>query len=263
MDLIAAARAAAPAAPLAATQSLEAARPALARLGVLDSPWRAAHLIGQCAHESMGLARREESLRYTSAARLMTVWPGRFGTVAAAEPFLRQPERLAEHVYGGRMGNDRPGDGWRYRGRGWLHLTGRANYREFGAAIGRDLEAAPEAAADPDTSWALAGAYFGRRRRAGLSALDWADRDDAGMVTRIVNGGTHGLSDRLARTGRALAALAGLDALAARLAPGARGATVLAAQIRLAAAGHAPGPVDGVYGPRTVAALARAGKAVA
>ena len=256
MELAQAARAAAPRAPEAAIEGLLAAAPALDRAGVLATPRRAAHLIGQAAHESAGFTRDEEDLHYTTAARLMAVWPGRFAHQGVAAAYLGTPQALAEHVYGGRMGNARPGDGWRYRGRGWLMLTGRANYRRMGAALGLDLEARPERAGDPLTAWRIAGQYLAVRRRAGASALDWADRDAADMVTRIVNGALHGLADRMARTARALAVLTPLETWQGAARPGARGIAVAALQASLARAGEDPGPLDGVYGPRTGRALA-------
>ena len=94
-----------------------------------------AALIGQCAHESMGFTVTEERLSY-SAARLMQVWPARYPTEEIARRYARQPRKLANHTYGGRNGNTEPDDGWRYRGRGYLQLTGRANYRLAGLAVG-------------------------------------------------------------------------------------------------------------------------------
>ena len=104
------------------------------------------------------------------------------------------------------MGNGDPttGDGWRYRGRGYLQLTGRANYRRAGKALGIDLEVAPERATDPGIAWQIAASYLATRSRSGKTALVWADADNVKMVTRIVNGGLNGLADRIARTGRAL-----------------------------------------------------------
>lgn len=255
-QLIEAIRAAAPGAPDAALDGLRSARPALAACGALASPRRAAHLIGQAGHESLGFIRREEDLDYRTPARLRAVWPARFTKAAEAARLTGRPEALAEHVYGGRMGNRRPGDGWRYRGRGWLQLTGRANYRRMGRALGLDLEARPGRAADPATAWRIAGQYLAGRVRGGRTAFGWADRDNAAMVTRIVNGGTHGLADRMARTARALAVLLPLETWAGAARPGARGLAVAALQAGLARAGRAPGPVDGVFGPRTAAALA-------
>lgn len=255
MDPAAAIRAVAPSAPEDVIAGFHAARPGLARLGALANPRRVAHMIGQCAHESARFRHRVEVLSY-SAERLVAVWPRRFPTIAAARPFARNPEALANHVYAGRMGNGdaASGDGWRYRGRGWIQLTGRANYRRAGARLGIDLEAEPERAAEPATAWLVAADYLARRRRAGRSAFAWADRDNVEMVTRIVNGGLHGLAERRMLTAMALAALAA-DAAAPLLVRGARGPAVVTLQMRLAEAGFPPGAIDGDFGPATEAAL--------
>lgn len=250
MNLQAAVQAAAPGAPAGAAAAVVALNPTDPTLA---TPLRAAHLIGQCAHESLGFTRSAEALHYTAPERLMAVWPRRFPTRSAALPFLRDPERLANHVYAGRMGNTRPGDGYRYRGRGWLQLTGRANYRRFGTLLGTDLEGAPDRAAEPGTAWRIAAAYLATRRRMGRSALEWADADKAEMVTRIVNGGLTGLADRRLRTAAALAAL--IDAPTS-LRRGDEGPEVLLLQRALAARGFAPGALDGDFGLRTEAALA-------
>lgn len=252
MHLKAAIAAAAPGAPDGAAEALAALDPATPALA---TPLRAAHLIGQCAHESLGFTRAVESLRFATPERLMAVWPRRFRTRAEALPFVRAPEALASSVYAGRMGNGdaASGDGWRYRGRGWLQLTGRANYRRFGALLGIGLEAEPELAAEPGVAWRIAAAYLATRRRMGRTALAWADADNAEMVTRIVNGGLHGLDDRRSRTAAALAALSGRPAL---LRQGDTGPAVLALQQALARAGFAPGALDGAFGPRTAAAVA-------
>ncbi|MHA1529641.1 MAG: peptidoglycan-binding protein [Alphaproteobacteria bacterium] len=249
MNLKAAVMAAAPGAPSSAAEALATLDP---DTPALATPLRAAHLIGQCAHESTGFTRAVESLYFTTPERLMAVWPRRFASPAAARGFTRDPERLANHVYGGRMGNTRPGDGYRYRGRGWLQLTGRANYRRFGAALGLDLDARPGDAAGPETAWRIAARYLASRRRLGRSALAWADADNGEMVTRIVNGGLNGLADRRWRTAAALAALTGAATVLRR---GDEGPEVLLLQRALAARGFPPGALDGDFGPRTQAAL--------
>ncbi len=176
--------------------------------GLFETPRRLAHLLGQCAHESSRFTRRRESLNYTSAGRIRTVFgKRRFPSMADAQGYVRQPKKLANLVYGGRLGNTRPGDGWKYRGRGWLQLTGRANFRRFGGHIGVDLERWPELAGNPAGAWKIAGSYFARRRLKGRTTLQWADLGNVEMVTRIVNGGINGLDDRAERTAAALAVL--------------------------------------------------------
>lgn len=244
MDLAAAVRAAAADAPAAAVDGIESIRAAM------TTPARAAHLIGQCAHESMRFTRVAESLFFTTPERILAVWPGRFDGVGHAAQFTRAPEKLANHVYGGRMGNSAPGDGFRYRGRGYLQLTGRENYRLFGKRIGVDLEASPEQAEAPTTAWAIAAAYFTHRSAAGRTAFEWADLGNAEMVTRIVNGGGHGLADRQSRTALALAALERPEGQP-ELKRGDEGDAVMLLQRLLAARGFSAGAFDGDFGPRT------------
>ena len=87
-----------------------------------------------------------ENLNYTSAARIRSVWPSRFKTEAAATPYVRQPQKLANKVYGGRLGNDGPDDGWLYRGRALAQITGKDLYRRLSKLVGIDLVANPDAA---------------------------------------------------------------------------------------------------------------------
>lgn len=156
--------------------------------------------LGQILHESAMLTKMVEAMSY-SAERLMVVWPGRFPTLELAKPYERNPEKLANYVYGGRLGNTEPGDGWRFRGRTPIHLTGRANYQRVGDLIGQDLTVIPELAEQPTYSLEIARAW-------------WEDRipdsmiGDPEKVTRRVQGGLLGLSDREFLTGMAQTALA-------------------------------------------------------
>lgn len=164
------------------------------------SPERAAHLLGQGAHESGGFLLSEENLNY-SAETMMRVWPKRFPTPAAAAPYARNPEALANKTYGGRMGNgpEGSGDGWKYRGRGFIQLTGADNYRAFAQDIGRDsLVDNPDEVA---TNLAMESAIWFFEKN-GLFAIA-----DGGVsveviekITKLVNGGTHGLADRIEQT---------------------------------------------------------------
>lgn len=170
--------------------------------GLLERPRRLAYFLAQVCHETAGLTILVERLNYSTPERLMAVWPKRFPTAAAARPFVGKPEALAELVYGGRMGNLEPGDGWRYVGRGLLQLTGRANYERVGRAIGRDLVAHPYFAASAEHALAIAVEVW---RAAGCMAH--ADADDLVKVTRAINGGTNGLADRRAWLTKAKALL--------------------------------------------------------
>ena len=113
----------------------------------IETPNEMASFLCQFGHETAGFTRFEENLNY-SASRLMKVWPRRFPDIQVASLYAHRPELLAEKVYGNRMGNDTPGDGWRYRGRG-PQLTGKNNYRKAGNLVGLDLLADPDRMLEP------------------------------------------------------------------------------------------------------------------
>lgn len=172
---------------------------AMRRFGI-DSPLQQAHFLAQIGHESGGFKLLVENLNYGSLALLRT-WPTRFDEDIAAQ-LARKPELIANYVYGGRLGNVEPGDGWRYRGRGLIQLTGRANYAEAGKAIGMPLVEQPELLEQPEAA-ALSAAWYWSSRQLGRLA----DADDLLAVTRKINGGTHGLDDRRKRLERAKSGL--------------------------------------------------------
>lgn len=157
--------------------------------------------LGQVLHESGMLERVEEGLNYTSPSRLCAVWPRRFPTPADAAPFVRNPERLANHVYSGRMGNTQPGDGYRFRGRGLLQVTGRDNYTAVGRALGLDLAGKPDLLAQPEHALRASVAWW-------EGNLPDSIMDNIVKVTRRVNGGTVGIEHRAAVTMAADRALA-------------------------------------------------------
>ncbi|TWI69879.1 putative chitinase [Pseudoduganella lurida] len=172
---------------------------ALARFHITTRD-RVCAFLAQTSHESAHFNRLEESLFYRSPARLMAVWPKRFMTEAAAQPFVQQPEALGNFIYAGRMGNGdaASGDGFRFRGRGLIQLTGRSNYRQAGEALGLDLVKAPDRLVSKDVA-ALSAAWFWESR--GLNALADHDEGDDDMedfvqITRRINGGTVGLKER-------------------------------------------------------------------
>ncbi|MHA6287193.1 peptidoglycan-binding protein [Maricaulis sp. CAU 1757] len=195
----------------------------------IDTPLRIAHFLAQLAHESAGFRTTEE-----------------FASGAA---------------YEGRadLGNSEPGDGKRYKGRGLIQLTGRANYRALGKKLGIDLEGEPERAAEPALSLIIAAEYWTSR-----NINDKADRDDLVAVTRAINGGTNGLEDRRNYLGKAKTELARLGGILieADNPPGARavlkrgdkGPAVAYLQECLRKAGF-PVVIDGDFGPSTELAV--------
>jgi putative chitinase len=158
----------------------------------INTPLRAAAFLAQLAHESQELARFEENLNY-SWQGLRKIFRKYFRTDAEAQPFHRQPERIANRVYGGRMGNgpEASGDGFRYRGRGPIQITGRANYKKYGDLLGLDLAGNPAQAATPEVGFRTAGVYWRENK-----LNDFADQQKFVTITRLINGGEVGLEDR-------------------------------------------------------------------
>ncbi len=183
---------------------------AMSRFQIADNPYRVAAFLAQIAHESQELNRVVENLNY-SAAALMSTWPKRFLTLADAEAYARQPERIANRAYANRLGNgDEPsGDGWRYRGRGLIQMTGRGNYTDVGAALGLPLEAQPELLEQPDNASLSAGWFWKSHLLNPLADHQTNDIDDADFVTITtkINGGNVGLANRRAYWVTARAAL--------------------------------------------------------
>lgn len=174
---------------------------AMARHGILSAEQRAAFL-GQVFTETGALGRLTENLNY-SARRLTEVWPNRFPTIEAARPYANNPEALAERVYGGRLGNTEPGDGFRYLGRGFLQVTGRDNYRE------RGFEDNPQALADP-AQGAFASAGWWDARGLVARTENRLDSDQYYRISQTVNnpaGRPHDAAGRFDYYQRALEAL--------------------------------------------------------
>ena len=167
----------------------------------LDTPKRQAAFIGQCAVESANFTRLQENLNY-SAQRLTQVWPSRFPNISMAEPYANNPEKLANFVYAGRMGNLQDGDGWKFHGRGLIQLTGRENYANCGSGIGVDLIDNPDLLLTPQYAVLSAGWFFNKK---GLNAL--ADTQEYGAMTKRINGGLTGLDERIAKITKALQVL--------------------------------------------------------
>lgn len=175
----------------------------------IDSPVRIAAFLAQCGHESGQLCRLVEDLNY-GALGLAATWPSRYAVAPAARPLVpnalahelaRHPEAIANNTYANRNGNGdiASGDGWRYRGRGILQLTGRGNYRHAGEVLGYNLEELPELVSDQPVIAALtAGLYWSTR---GCNEL--ADAGDFVAITKKINGGTKGLNERIGLRNRA------------------------------------------------------------
>jgi predicted chitinase len=180
-------------------QTFAAGNETLARYGINQTPARLCHFLGQIGNECGRLTIREENMNYTSASRLRAVWPSRFPTLEAAEPFVRNPQGLAEKVYGGRLGNDRPGDGYRYRGRGLVQITGRGSYREMGRKLGIPLEENPDLACHPDHALKIACETWASKQLAGERDMNrLADVNKLEAMTYRINGGYTNIDDRRA-----------------------------------------------------------------
>jgi putative chitinase len=168
----------------------------------IETPEQQASFLGQCAHESANFTALTENLNYKAEA-LCKVWPKRFPTLESAQPYHRNPEKIANKVYSSRMGNgdEASGDGWKYRGRGLIQLTGKSNYEAFGKAIDVDVVSDPDLV-ETNIYAALSAGWFWSTNRLNEMASDIT------AVTKKINGGTHGLEDRIAKTEKALQALA-------------------------------------------------------
>ena len=164
------------------------------------SPARAAHFFGQTAHETGGFKAFSENLNYNAAA-LASMWKKYFPTLNEANAYGRNPQKIANRIYANRMGNgpESSGDGWRYRGRGALQLTGKDNYAAFAKYCNR-----PDVMSNPDivaTELAFESAMFFFERNKLWAICDQGIKDSAILaLTKKINGGTHGLADRTEKT---------------------------------------------------------------
>ncbi|MGL4964923.1 MAG: glycoside hydrolase family 19 protein [Inquilinus sp.] len=216
-----------------------------------DRPNRLHFFLAQVAHESGGLSVIEENLKY-SAKRMTEIWPSRFPTLASAEPFAGNPEALANKVYASRMGNGSPdsGDGWKYRGRGYIQITGRDGYRAIGNAIGVNLENDPDRASDPDDALRVACGFWKWKN---INAA--CDEGDFLKVTRLVNGGTTGQADREAWLAKVRKVLKPAPATQpAKSAPPTK-EEIRKVQQALRDRGFTSVTADGIIGPKTNAAI--------
>jgi len=162
----------------------------------INTPLRLAHFLAQCGHESGGFKATQENLNY-SAKGLAGIFKKYFPTEAAAAPYARQPQKIASKVYGGRMGNgpESTGEGYKFRGRGYIQLTGKENYTAFGKSIGEDMVANPDMVAS--TYALLSAAWFFSKNGLHKIADEGASDLVVTKITKRVNGGTIGLPDRI------------------------------------------------------------------
>lgn len=158
----------------------------------INTAQRLAHFLAQCAHESGNFTLTQENLNY-SAKGLRNTFRRYFPTDALAAAYERKPEKIANKVYANRMGNglEASGEGWKFRGRGFIQLTGKDNYKAFDAFVPEDIIASPELVG---TKYPLlSAAWFFHK-----NCLKKADLPNAATaVSRCVNGGTIGLEDRI------------------------------------------------------------------
>ena len=166
-----------------------------AKFGI-NTPLRLAHFLAQCGHESGGFRATQENLNY-SAKGLAGIFKKYFPTEAAATPYARQPQKIASKVYANRMGNgtEASGEGYKFRGRGYIQLTGKENYTAFGKSIGEDMTVNPDKVA---SNYALlSAAWFFSKNGLHKIADEGASDTVVTKITKRVNGGTIGLPDRI------------------------------------------------------------------
>jgi putative chitinase len=169
----------------------------------ISTPRQQAAFLGQCGHECGNFRVLEENLNYR-AETLMKIWPRRFPTLEIANQYAKNPKKIANKVYADRMGNrdEASGDGYRFRGRGCIQLTGSANYFHAGKALGVDFIMEPDLVATPQYAALTAGFFWNTQK---LNAI--AESGNNLALTKKINGGTIGLNDRILHTNQALALL--------------------------------------------------------
>lgn len=162
----------------------------------INSALRLAHFLAQTGHESGGFKFKSENLNY-SAEILRKVFPKYFPDIVVAKQYERKPEAIASRVYGGRMGNgpEATKEGFLYKGRGFIQLTGKDNYKAFDATVEDDILANPDLVA---TKYPLlSAAWFWNSRKLNSIADQGATDEVVTKITKLVNGGTIGLADRI------------------------------------------------------------------
>jgi putative chitinase len=164
----------------------------------MTNPLRLAHFLAQAAHESGNFKFLKENLNY-SADSLLKVFPKYFKDKATADRYARNPEKIANRVYASRMGNgdEASGEGFKFRGRGYIQLTGKDNYKAFSNFIGEDCVANPDLVSDKYPL--VSAAWFFDKNNLWTLCDKGAGDDVVTSVTKRVNGGTHGLADRISK----------------------------------------------------------------
>jgi putative chitinase len=164
----------------------------------MTNPLRLAHFLAQAAHESGNFKFLKENLNY-SADSLLKVFPKYFKDKATADKYARNPEKIANRVYASRMGNgdETSGDGFKFRGRGYIQLTGKDNYKAFSNFIGEDCVANPDFVSDKYPL--VSASWFFDKNNLWTICDKGATDEVVTAVTKRVNGGTHGILDRLAK----------------------------------------------------------------
>jgi putative chitinase len=159
-----------------------------------------AHILGQCHHETGGFKADVENLNYSTKG-LLGVFKKYFPTEALANQYQRQPEKIANRVYASRMGNgdEKSGDGWKFRGRGALQLTGKDNYKAFTTFIKEDCVANPDLVKN---KYFFESALFFFNKNGLLPLATTVTTDSITKISKRVNGGTHGLEDRILQTNK-------------------------------------------------------------
>jgi putative chitinase len=162
----------------------------------INTPLRLAHFLAQCGHESGGFRLTKENLNY-SAKGLNGTFKKYFPTEASAKPYERQPAKIANKVYGNRMGNgpESSGEGAKFCGRGYIQLTGKENYTAFGKSINEDILSNPDRVASDYAL--LSAAWFFSKNGLHKMADEGASDTVVTKITKRVNGGTIGLADRI------------------------------------------------------------------
>ncbi len=162
----------------------------------INTPLRLAHFLAQCGHESGGFRLTKENLNY-SAKGLMGIFKKYFPTEAIANQYARNPQKIANKVYGGRMGNgpESSGEGAKFCGRGYIQLTGKENYTAFGKSINEDILSNPDKVASDYAL--LSAAWFFSKNGLHKIADEGASDTVVTKITKRVNGGTIGLADRI------------------------------------------------------------------